>query len=503
MRKTIILLVMISLLSALTLMGCTDTPSPLDESKGDISGSGDNVEGVYTADIPSDLDFEGRAFTFLTCGAQESLPSEVVYNDPDRNTENLTERVNEAVLERNRLIEELLNIEIKEIYIFDAARRNSIFANTVRSGAQAGLSEYEVIVPCIYDGATLAADGYLYDLNRDIPYLNMEQPWWEQTFNEELTINGKLYFTVGDIGTANKAASSAIMFNKRLIEEHELDNPYTLVKEKKWTMDKAFSMAKTISFDDDQDGRITWRDTMGWSGQTDDMKAFFYASGEKIARRGADGYPEIAMYNSRSVDVLDKMLSLVQDKGHYISADDYFHESKWPAELTRKPFLEGRCLFFSGVVKSTDYMRDMEDDFGILPEPLFNDTQDRYYSLINPWTGNCFAVPKSVNLRDLEFVGIVLEALGAESKNILHPAYYDVALKYQRTRDEESIEMLDIIFSTRGCDLGMIYGWGGLDAILKQLISQSPGTFASAYQAKEDMAQTQLEKTIGFFKQND
>jgi hypothetical protein len=37
------------------------------------------------------------------------------------------------------------------------------------------------------------------------------------------------------------------------------------------------------------------------------------------------------------------------------------------------------------------------------------------------------------------------------------PAYYDRTLKGKHARDDESQEMLDIIFSTRNYDVGWIY----------------------------------------------
>ncbi|PKM63103.1 MAG: hypothetical protein CVU97_01725 [Firmicutes bacterium HGW-Firmicutes-21] len=498
-KKIICLTLVLILLGATLLTSCkTETG---DESSAEVSESTNFKDGKYFASIPENLNYNGRTFTFLTCGVNAAHESEIVYNDySDGGEEKMSDRVNTAIKERNRLVEELLNIEIKEVYIFDARRKNSIFADTVRNNITAGTDNYQVIVPCIYDGATLAAGGYLYDLNNKIPYLDMTQPWWDQTFNEELTINNKLYFTVGDIGIINKAATSALMFNKNLIAQYELEDPYALVRDYKWTMDKAFAMAKTFSIDENQDGKITYADSMGWSGQLDDMWGLFYSAGERIGSMGSDGYPQLTMYNSRSVNVLDKMLELVQDKNHYISANDYFNEAQWPTTLTIRPFIEGRCIFFSASVSSTDSLKDMTDDFGIVPKPMFDENQQKYHSLINPWVSTCFAVPTSVNAKDLEFVGIVLEAIGAESKNVLHPAYYDVTLKYQRIRDDESDEMLDMIFASRGCDIGIIYAWGGLDVELQNLASKIPGTFTSTYYSKADIAQSALDDTVNFYK---
>lgn len=470
-----------------------------DDTVSTVSGN-----GKYVANIP-EKDYGGKTFTFLTCGPNAEHESEIVYNDyADGGEVNMADVVNDSISTRNDEVEELLNIEIKEQYVFDARRKNAEFAKTIRNDIAAGTGEYQVVVPCIYDGATLAAEGLLYDLNSDIPSLDMNQPWWDQTFNDELTINDKLYFTVGDIGIINKEATAVLFYNKDLVTEYALPNPYELVRNNEWTLDTVIEMAKTISNDDNQDGKIDYNDSMGWSGQLDDMWSLFYGSGEKIASIDADGYPMLTMYNERSSNVIDEMLALVQDDKHYISANDYFDEADWPTTLTIKPFLEGRCLFFSAILSASNKLADMDDDFGIVPVPLYNETQEEYHSLINPWVSTCFAIPSNAAVEaDKEFVGIVLEAMGAASKNVVQPAYYEVALKYQNTRDNDSIEMLDMIFESRGCDLGIIYSWGDLDLKLQELAAAAPGTFASTYEAVKDTAQNELDGTVKFFKDNE
>ena len=55
----------------------------------------------------------------------------------------------------------------------------------------------------------------------------------------------------------------------------------------------------------------------------------------------------------------------------------------------------------------------------------------------------------------------ILEAISRESKKQLVPAYYDVALQGKITRDEDSKEMLDLIFNNRMYDIGLIFDIGG------------------------------------------
>ena len=55
---------------------------------------------------------------------------------------------------------------------------------------------------------------------------------------------------------------------------------------------------------------------------------------------------------------------------------------------------------------------------------------------------------------------MVTEALAYYGKQIVTPAYYDINLIGQSTRDEESADMLDIIFDSLVFDIGYYYQIG-------------------------------------------
>ena len=61
----------------------------------------------------------------------------------------------------------------------------------------------------------------------------------------------------------------------------------------------------------------------------------------------------------------------------------------------------------------------------------------------------------------LDEVGLVLEALAAESHYTLIPEYIELSLKTKHARDQESGEMLDIIINNRIFDPMTIYNFGG------------------------------------------
>ena len=101
---------------------------------------------------------------------------------------------------------------------------------------------------------------------------------------------------------------------------------------------------------------------------------------------------------------------------------------------------------------------------------------------------------------DLEFIGAVLECMSYYSMDTVAYEFYDVALKYQQSRDDDSMEMLDLIFDTRGVDIGSVFKIGNYDSVLHNLATAAPGTFRSAYEAAEVAAQTRIDQLNELFQ---
>ncbi len=67
-------------------------------------------------------------------------------------------------------------------------------------------------------------------------------------------------------------------------------------------------------------------------------------------------------------------------------------------------------------------------------------------------------IPVTAAEENLDTIGLLTEALSAESYKKLVPAYYDTALKVKSARDERSVAMLDRILENRVFDFGFVYG---------------------------------------------
>ena len=95
-------------------------------------------------------------------------------------------------------------------------------------------------------------------------------------------------------------------------------------------------------------------------------------------------------------------------------------------------------------------LRDMKDDFGVVPFPKYNEDQERYYTrVIDGWL---HVVPSTS--ADPEFTSVIMEALASETAKNVFPEYYNKLLTQKILRDEESIEMMELIRANRVMDLG-------------------------------------------------
>jgi hypothetical protein len=160
---------------------------------------------------------------------------------------------------------------------------------------------------------------------------------------------------------------------------------------------------------------------------------------------------------------------------------------------------ENRALFSWIRMRIVERLRGMETDFGIIPCPKLDKAQENYITQNNPHTGVGLSIPVTVS--DLERTGMILEDISAESKYTLQPAYYEINLLGKYARDDDSAEMLDIIFSNTAHDIGNVYNFGGFagDAFWNYGRKLSID-WASAFEKAEQKMLKDIEKTIAAYE---
>lgn len=158
-------------------------------------------------------------------------------------------------------------------------------------------------------------------------------------------------------------------------------------------------------------------------------------------------------------------------------------------------------MFYIQLMYTTMMLRKGDLDFGILPTPKYDETQDKYYSYIHN-KSSYTAVPK-IN-SDLEKTGILLEDMAYYSYKIVRPDFFDIMLDGKVARDEESTKMLDYVYeNTYVCLLQPLGGTGlTTDTTMRSFITGKTGSknLASTLQKSEASWNRSLGKLIDAFE---
>lgn len=404
--------------------------------------------------------------------------------------------LNDAIFARNSAIEEKYNVKIRvDIY----ERQTVEVKNRVEQSVTAGDGAIDLAMTNCQDAARLMSGGFLMPLD-DVPHLDLSKPWWDQRAVEDLSIGGELYFTMNSLNIMADNFSSAVFFNKGMLADYQLDDPYKLVDDNKWTWDKMLTMAKVASKDVDGDGEMTDKDTWGVLASYRMLGDGMANCGELIITKDKDDYPVLALSTSRSASVCEKLLTLLSDSKTVLPVDKYAgqYTDAWQ-DLMYPAFKSGHALFISrAYVQYVMYFRDSEVDYGILPRPKFDSAQDRYYTDINYAWASTVAVPRDV--KDPEMAGIILEALAAESLYTVTPANYDVTIVNKQLRDEDSERMLDIIYANRCFDYGQFMSLSDMNNKFINMYKSGNFTFASDYAADKEAAGVKIADLIDVLK---
>ena len=171
------------------------------------------TESPYLDHIPDAVDFSGEICNML-------IRTERI--DDMFQEEMVGEIVADAIWERTIQIEERLNLSFTTVELPSDA---SMWKKTIAGSVQAADGAYDIVFPDYWWGIELG--GYFCNL-LNLPYLDFSQPYWCAGWNDNDTFYGQLYTAVGDFSLDLVVNTEAVFFNKKLIEDFGLENPYEL-----------------------------------------------------------------------------------------------------------------------------------------------------------------------------------------------------------------------------------------------------------------------------------
>jgi len=391
---------------------------------------------VVTQEVTDDLgdyDFGEDTFDIRT-------RSQVVFTYPLNVEEATGDVFDDAVYNRNRKLEERFHFTFSETYYSNN--------NEPRTFLLAGDNTYNMYVGRCTSMYTFAAEGLAVKAE-DIPHLNFDKPYWDSKLYDNLAVYGKHYFAVGAFNTTSYDFTHVLLFNKKMMEDYQLGNIYSIVREGKWTFDTFAEMGRKVVEDLNGDATLGDGDQYGYTSLAKQVLPGFWISANTltISKNKNDELVYSSPKDEKFIEVYQKIFNITWD-------DNIWH--RVPRAINREEeiglFCDGYALFTDSSCFQISNTRESLTDFGIIPYPKYDEAQDTYYSRIEGC--ELFLLPKFSTNAQLEMAGVILEAMACESMKTVVPAYYDVALKVKYTRDEESAEMLDIAFANRVFDFG-------------------------------------------------
>lgn len=439
------------------------------------------AETELTDNLP-EKDFGGRDFKVL-------IRTEWAYEF--KITEETGDVVNDAVLQRNRAVEDRFNAVLNFIDIAGSWNANAAFTNTVKSSIMAGDGAYDMVASYQAYMVSPAIEGYFHNL-LTIPYLDFEKPWWSKLANDTLTVDGCLYLATGDITLTFWENLYVNLYNKALAEKYQIGDLNKLVLDGGWTVDKEYEITSKVSGDVDGDGVLGAADLYGLATPGGNhLRAYLVTNVCPITEMDDTGYPVLCFNSERTLNVVEKASRL-----HW--ADSTFRKCSEVGEPiasgTPVIFAEDRALILDCFLGQVSVLRDMDTDFGVIPRAKFDESQDSYYTTPhNSVTMLCFPI----TFTDLEFGGILTEALCAASYDTVKPAFYEVALKTKYARDTDSEAMIDLIRDSIMFDFGWVHSvpMNSIGTLLQSVLeASSTPDFASKYADQETKFEEGLVK---------
>ncbi len=476
MKKRIISIALVFAILLTPLLGCrkdcvVETPPPDDGSESESLITGAEVP---THKVPKQ-DFDGETFNSLCY----KMNTTNYYYFTDEETSG--DPIKEALWQRDELIEEHLNVNLTAD--MREGNESERVATLLRDDMAGDLDTYQqVLMHTISGVADVVVNGFTYDFSK-LPNVDLTASWWDLEDMESLRLGKSYPFGRSDFVIS---APHVVTFNKTLIDDFNLENPYKLVTTNSWTLDKFLEMASAVVADLNHDEEYTGdHDRFGiCTSEVSKFNSFLMSCNQPVTRKGSDGRLEIVLNSEKTVKIIEKFADF-RKIGGSIHIDAYEMYMKHMDKI----FGENRCLFALYDLSFLELLRDTDVSYGIVPYPKFDEQQKEYRS--QDW-GPVWAIPKAI--KNPELVGSVVELYSYFSTDTIVPAYYDKVLEGKLSQDMESRKMLEIIFDSVEFEpinnyFGFRNGTGHLAFVIGYLaVDSASSDFASYYRERENEA---------------
>lgn len=489
----VLVLVMLTALFA----GCAQTETKKTGAQGGGVLTEEEVDParVYDAEIK---DLGGHEFYFMypVFTNHPHLSTVEIYSEGPSG-----DRVNDAVFERNSILESRYNCKIVGIEC-PAASPTEITRESMLSDEHVA----DVLVDVHTNYPALISAGLLVDFS-EVSTIDLTKAWWDQNAITGLNSAGKVFAITGEGLLGDDRSVWITCFNKDLVASVYPDlDLYQAVRDGKWTIDLMYDIVSKTAADLNGDGKYEiGTDRFGWTSESA-TNGFMIAAAGLTPFVDIDAAGNITLPYQPKKEVMDVWAKLKP-----LLTTPYREINDSTGSIT-----QGLTTFYicnlAAVVKAV-VASGM--NIGYLPMPKISEEQDKYYTFGSYYQGTAFVVPTTVENTDdwqtngfnsgAEQVAYFLEAFSYLSMNTVSYTFFNDVLYKQSVTDVEAPEMLQIATANKVYDPVFGNNMGLLSNIFYQSGSASakqPNTdvnyenVTSLYEARSSAARKQLTTYI-------
>ena len=478
MNKRMIAATLAALTLACVLASCGDT------AETPIETNAVQTTAETAANEPS-IDYEGYEFRILN-----NLSNVAYVNMGELGQTG--ETLDDTIYERNMAVADALNITFK---IENREYRDTF--DTISRVVPAGDDVYDIYTLDLSFMTSHATNGYLMNV-LDIESIDLENPWWNKNAIDSVTIGDYVFSLFGDLHVAYYEAFYPAVFNKQILQELDLDDPYQLVLDGTWTLDAMLNMMMAAKSNLDGDDKWTTADRYPFTMYEENGSiCLLSTSNVFLFEKNEDNIPVWSGLSERFLDTYDKLVKSAFSVKHNNALNSSGVVSTSTLEKHRAMMHEGKALFMFEPLGAVKNLRDVDFEIGIVPLPKYDEAQEEYRTYIFA-SANALAIP--VTNPDPERTGTILECMAELSRNTVRKVFFDETLDYKYAQDEQAQKMLDIMFSNGAFELGYVYGWGGLVYKAMQCLNAGKAEIVSPIEKLVATAEADLAATVEAFE---
>ncbi len=440
------LTVLILLFAVLLLMGCENVvfteklPEPEESTD------------IYT-DLQSQLpDFSRTEESDASEGDRVSyLGDYIIATDskaafyPDENTPGT---ISHSIEERNQFLRDKYGVAVKVIQttgsqltkaLTNAAKTNEKFCDLVAISGE--------------DTVTLYLNGLLADMNT-LPEFDPESELFYKDSTAFAT-NSSLYMLADPTALVYDRAN-VLFYNRELLENAGVADPYELAAQGKWTWDVFNTVARTAA-------------ASSYNNASSDIEKDVFGFG---ANKIAYGYTLAMWYSSGNKMIPNAYKTPVQlfsDDKEVLAVSKatrqyYEVRGKYPneGEQARNAFESGRLVFMSNTL---DYLFSLRDGsvngkiYGFLPMPKYSEDQAEYACLLDT-SARVLSLPKTLESESESeklFAGYMLGAICAAGGATIRDAYLKANIAMYLYDNTEAV-VLETVVDSIVFDFANVFG---------------------------------------------